>query len=347
MESRALTGTRIECVACGPVDAGVRKPGRAESPCRKARTSRRPPGKECTECGAWVPPNSNECPHGHSFSNRRGEAGFTPQAREALALARLLKAQAQYYVQWRGGDERYRGDDDQHVVWACQLQSSTCIQPGCDVHVVVGGPYCQEHARTVLGVDIVKCEHGLGLVAARDFRRGEFVCPYEGDLMSRAQMDQRYKDKVAGDEGDAPYCIHLGGDAFFDAARSRSIGSLANHAAGEAANCTCFVPRRGRKTRTAATPAWTGVGLRALRPIACGTPITWDYGTEYVMPGDRDGSGPGSALHHCTLPGLLPSSLRKCAADANPAAAARGPTEQARRESLRGGARKPPLRLNL
>jgi hypothetical protein len=86
-------------------------------------------------------------------------------------------------------------------------------------------PYCYQHARSLLGLEIKDStipNAGLGVFAAKPFAVHEVITPYVGETLTKAQMDERYGGDVA------PYALKLSKNRFIDCACERGTGSFIN-----------------------------------------------------------------------------------------------------------------------
>jgi SET domain-containing protein len=97
---------------------------------------------------------------------------------------------------------------------------------------------------------------GLGLFAKRDFRPGERVAPYSGPTTAEPPKSGR---------GDKVFALEIAPGRWLDGAAADNPARHANHA------CHPNAELIWHETESA---AW----LTALRPIAAGEEITFDYG---------------------------------------------------------------------
>ncbi len=140
----------------------------------------------------------------------------------------------------------------------------------CRRSTVIGCPFCRDHLKSAKHLEIKPStipNAGLGLFAyhpAQDivFREGDTIVRYEGEAISRAELQDRYGDKTA------PYAFSLSTNRAIDAAGHRGIGSLANRA-----------PPASRNNAT-----FTSTGLvKATRNIRHGQEIFLAYGPSYRL----------------------------------------------------------------
>ena len=96
---------------------------------------------------------------------------------------------------------------------------------------------------------------------------GDLICPYNGEILSREQMDDRY-----GTTHTAPYGIQIRNNRYEDSALHRGVGSLINHKAiGRGANCEFVINRNQR------------IELKAMKDIRNGEELFVSYGNRYVL----------------------------------------------------------------
>lgn len=188
--------------------------------------------------------------------------------------------------------------------WECRLAEQKCGSAWCSTRVRIT-PFCAHHLRKLLDLAIrpstvEAAGYGLFVHAAYPrpvvFKKGEAICEYAGELLTKGQLDDRYGDFTA------PYAADVGsaGDAI-DAACVRSVGAMANHASGRRANA-------------AITDGGDGtLVLIALRDIEDGKEVFVDYvgkrpdGVAYSF------EEPGS--QYDTAPVAAPAKRRRFAGD--------------------------------
>jgi hypothetical protein len=106
---------------------------------------------------------------------------------------------------------------------------------------------------------------GKGLFAYKDFKKNEFVAPYDGELIDKAEVEKRYgRGKFV-----APYTIHVSGDKYLDAALVRGVAAYANHK-NKAQSNTRFSVHRSNKT----------VNIKSTKAIKKGQEIFVSYGKD-------------------------------------------------------------------
>jgi len=220
--------------------------------------------------------------------------------------------------------------------FACRLKTRRCLGARksdgkrCALQVTIGLPYCWRHMRTALGVRVADSRipgAGKGLFAARAFPRWELIAPYDGEILSRAQLDARYPGDATG-----AYALKYNGrpEQFIDAACSRAAAAIVNapnvgdDGPGAGANVAFLTTRqwgaRVPKARRAelerealaahrrlapgdAPPRWR-IWVVALKDIDRGTELLADYGAEY----DFEHGGAHKTKYHA--PKRVPKTLQ-------------------------------------
>ena len=153
---------------------------------------------------------------------------------------------------------------------AIVMPTQRCTADGRDGKQCKGrtrkGQYCFTHRKKLNGTRIAqaqKKEAGMGLYATRDFKVGEFIAAYSGELVN------------GGANTGGPYYLQLrrAGNECIDAARTNSgDGRWVNdpRGSGKRANCE-FAMRSGT----------TKVRVRATRAIKAGDEFLLSYGRAY------------------------------------------------------------------
>lgn len=131
----------------------------------------------------------------------------------------------------------YAAKEKGREVFSCPLQCMRCIGRRadgrqCARRSCIGAPFCWTHARKLAGVQVRDVPGmGKGVVAARAFRKGEFILPYMGEVLSKAEYERRY---VTGNQDSvAEYVIVDGADRHVDAACTRFLGGIVNTSLGK------------------------------------------------------------------------------------------------------------------
>ena len=127
--------------------------------------------------------------------------------------------------------------DDKEFNAPLHSMRCTCIKGDghqCKNRVVFGLPYCHVHEKSKKhlvvktstipnsgdGVFVVDTLVGVNDVV---FKKDVKICAYSGELITRAQLEERYGDATA------PYGIQLNKNMCEDGALERGIGTLLNH----------------------------------------------------------------------------------------------------------------------
>ena len=166
----------------------------------------------------------------------------------------------------------------------CKLESHQCVGfvrggAQCKRRVVIGLPFCFAHTRMYLHLtvhDSTIPEAGKGVFAYDKsdnrvlvFEKGEYVCQYWGERISKEELEQRYPGNIT-----APYGIEIGDtNTFMDGACVRGLGTLVNHEANKR--------RANAELRDEFIDGEYLVIIRARKRIYNGDEILVHYGTEY------------------------------------------------------------------
>jgi SET domain-containing protein len=114
-------------------------------------------------------------------------------------------------------------------------------------------------ARPRRTIRVARSSTGLGLFAAAPFRKGDFIAEYTGRRIPNAEADDR-------ERRGARYMFQISNRWTIDGSPRSNIARYANHSCRPNAESDVV---KGR------------VILRAIRPIAPGDEITYDYGEDY------------------------------------------------------------------
>ena len=151
---------------------------------------------------------------------------------------------------------------------------------------------CPEHLRSVYGLEIRRSSlpgAGLGLFAARPFRKWETLCRFGGEVITMERLNQRMRNPTANT---APYAIRLPGrDGMVrDEFRYRSPAAFSNDSINPLL-LYALVVIDGEKwgdayqracRRAPANALATGdTCLVASKKIPAGAEVTWHYGSSY------------------------------------------------------------------
>lgn len=115
--------------------------------------------------------------------------------------------------------------------------------------------------------------HGNGVFALAEIASGTLLCRYEGERISHDEADSRYADTL--DSGHT-FLFTLNDDWIVDANHRGNIARWINHAC--VPNCEAQLVEH---------PAGDGrrdwIEIRALRDIAAGEELTYDYGIRLAV----------------------------------------------------------------
>lgn len=161
----------------------------------------------------------------------------------------------------------------------CNLRCGRCDSvkvngERCRNRVCFGYPTCWIHTIQTFGVRIRPSPgRGKGLFATKRFASGEWICPYNGEAITRNCVDSRYPGDLT-----APYTTRVNNNLYQDAACMRGIGSMANGKFTRGG-----VSRRVQEHNAVISRRRTGLWLKARRVIHVDREIFVHYGTEYRL----------------------------------------------------------------
>jgi hypothetical protein len=164
-------------------------------------------------------------------------------------------------------DLMFRGVMESH-----QCQFIKRNQERCKRRCILPFEFCHSHLEPALGLAVKTSNlpnSGKGLFTTVDRRRGDKLCLYNGEVINRDQLNERYGDLTA------PYCVMVSGNnlgTYIDSATERGVASFANTYPAHN-NARLVVNQRNKK-----------VSLEATRNIAAGSEIYTSYGQAYRMP---------------------------------------------------------------
>lgn len=164
----------------------------------------------------------------------------------------------------------------------CRCEAETKTGGRCKRRTKKQLPYCYEHTRSLLHVDIRPSTipgAGKGLFALQEFNSGDLVVPYKGEVITKAQMDERYSD------GLAPFALQINKNTYIDSACQRGTASFIN--TNPKHNNARFSVYSGRSGHP------PGATVRATKKIPVDAEIFVDYGedTPKFLPKKVKGSG--------------------------------------------------------
>ena len=150
----------------------------------------------------------------------------------------------------------------------------------CKRTTTIGTPYCYTHLlynkhlkikqstipNAGKGVFAINPKKAVGEII---FRRGDTIAPYRGELLTDAELDDRYADYTA------PFGLNISKNYNRDGACDRGLGSLINHKPAQNANVK-FVANHQNKTAF----------VKATKNIRNGDELFVNYGTNYLFDED-------------------------------------------------------------
>jgi hypothetical protein len=220
-------------------------------------------------------------------------------------------------------------------VFSCPIRCERCMGrtadgSRCARRACIGTPFCWVHARQLVGVRVRDFPSmGKGLVAAHPgsrrrgapvpdprqpvFRRGDFIMPYLGEVLTDAEFRRRYETGV--DDSVAEYVIQDSTGRHVDGACRRTLPALVNTVLSKRTRRADDIPPLGTTpvaylTSVAAgtnarfeekphAEVWHGIQVPAhsawivaTKPIREGDQILAHYGASYrvyVTPGYQRG----------------------------------------------------------
>jgi len=185
----------------------------------------------------------------------------------------------------------YTGDGNRCDV--CQLASNQCAfikEDGsqCKNKVVMTNPFCWIHTLKLFGVKVKPSTHvpgQNGLFAEKNFSRGDFICPYYGEI-----------EEYNPEDINQPYAIKLGRSHVVNADCYRSIGAQANHANRSQINADLVESTADVQDRFGApdigvnmlrNPNGRYASIKAIKAIPKGREILVNYGRDYNLVDDH------------------------------------------------------------
>ena len=171
------------------------------------------------------------------------------------------------------GNKPYKSFSGNLTCGQCTAESENGVR--CTRRVCIGRKMCWQHSRSNLHLKVDKSKipgAGKGLFAFRSkkkgltaqqlakpiFNKGQNIVKYEGENVTRQNLDNRYGDYTA------PYALQIG-NQIVDAALDRGIASIVNS-----------------KPPSRANAKFTESGnVKAMKPIYDGSEIYVYYGRDY------------------------------------------------------------------
>jgi len=173
-----------------------------------------------------------------------------------------------------------------HLHFHGQLDGEQCTAHNkadrrCRRRTVIGLGLCWQHLLAEEHLRIKKSiihNAGMGLFALDKsepadgvvFRKNDIICQYDGELIDRDELEDRYDNKTA------PYGYKLNANRFEDGALHRGVGTLANRPAPGGTSNAQFTITHGRGPNSRCQ-------LRATKIIRNDMEIFVAYGVGYRM----------------------------------------------------------------
>ena len=170
----------------------------------------------------------------------------------------------------------------------CHLTCGRCtfLRAGgvrCKNRVCFGTPICWTHTRQLYGVRLGMSTlpgAGKGLFNMRTRKKGDWLCPYGGEEITSACVDQRYPLDAT-----APYAVDGDDGNFRDAACARGIGAMAN---GRFRANGYSLPLNRHNAVIEDRDGGAGAWIRATRRIRANAEIFVYYGDAYVLENNHE-----------------------------------------------------------
>lgn len=137
--------------------------------------------------------------------------------------------------------------------FSCDIECKRCTAKTsdgreCKRTVCIGLPYCFQHLESKMKLKVKDTRYGKGVfawdkdkaVGATTFKKGDLITKYEGETLTKKQLEARY-----GKDSTAPYGIQSG-KKYIDLACTRGIGGLFNHSDEEGKRSASLVEYRDR-----------------------------------------------------------------------------------------------------
>ena len=157
---------------------------------------------------------------------------------------------------------------DKHVVEVTRQCAYYGKKGRCKRITTLTHPFCAKHTKKMLGVSVKKSHikgAGYGLFAEKDFKKGQKIVEYTGELLTQDEYDERYVEDDMGSYG-----ISLTDDLVIDAARTDS--GVARYA--------CDYHGSGGKNNADYESDDDTIWIVATRKIKAGEEIYTDYGDD-------------------------------------------------------------------
>lgn len=141
---------------------------------------------------------------------------------------------------------------DNALTFQCELESERCTGQSkngnqCRRNTVIGLSLCWQHLLSQKELRIKDSRFGKGLFALNKrkdnnaiiFKKNQTIISYNGEVITENDVYERYQENTA------PYTIVGQRNTYEDGACHRGIGTLVNHATGNAINAKFSYNRQG------------------------------------------------------------------------------------------------------
>lgn len=152
-----------------------------------------------------------------------------------------------------------------------QCEGETLAGERCKKRTCRYLPTCYIHTKKKYGLLVKKSSipnAGDGLYALKEFKQGEFIADYKGEVLTKVQRDERY-GRTQQDL--APYAFQASQNKIIDSACHRYIGAYANSKPNH--NNATFSVHQGK------------VKIKATKKIKVGDEVFLSYGASYFTHG--------------------------------------------------------------
>lgn len=173
----------------------------------------------------------------------------------------------------------------------CNLRCDQCAfikadGTRCRNRVCIGYPLCWIHTKKEYALRVKDSTiegAGKGLFSLKELDAGEWICPYVGESISEACLNNRY-----GEDGTAPYAVQeddfIYEESYIDSACVRGVGAMAN---GLFRRDGVSRTEAQHNTTLADRPGYDGIWLKASRAIAADEELFVYYGDQYRLQDDH------------------------------------------------------------
>lgn len=224
-------------------------------------------------------------------------------------------------------------------VFSCPLQCERCAGRTaegrrCSRRACFGVPFCWTHSRQLVGLQVKDFPGmGKGLVAVRKgprpkkapaagaahkaivFKKGEYIMPYIGEILTRDEYERRYV--VGTEDSVAEYVIIDGAGRYVDGACRRTLPVIANTVVSKKERTDHAISPAGPVRYVTSVLAGTNskFTVRTKAHEWHGIPVPaksdWFIATKDIREGDQLLAYYGNAYRIYTTPGYQTSSTKR------------------------------------